>query len=157
MKPYSLESSFHNHFAFLLDQYGFLIIEERYHQAMDHAIIVFSKPPTLIEVVKDRGQILASFGDEHINRFEWVEFAHAVQFLSRNSEPVYSFPSIYNDETEDIQISHISEVMRKYCLPILSGEMTIKKLKEAMKAKQKQDMREYFASLQGNSKTKTNL
>ncbi len=109
MSTYTIETSFHNHFAYMLDPFGFSIFEERYNQAMGNAIIVFAKPPTLIEIVKDRGQILASLGDERIERRDWVEFAQAVQFLSGSPDPVYVFPSVYNDETEDIQILNVSD------------------------------------------------
>jgi len=151
MTPYSLEASFHNHFSFLLHQFGFSIVEESYNQVMGNAVIVFAKPPTCIEVVKDRGQILVKLGDERLGSREWIEFSKAVQFLSGIPGQVYCFPSDYNDETEDAQVSHVPALMQQHCTLLLSGEMTIMQLREAMKAQREQELREHFESFTVNS------
>ena len=106
-----LKDSVHERFQFLLDEFHFSITEERYEQEMGNAIVIFSSGNTHIEVVKDRGQILASLGDQRLSRRDWVEFAEAIQYFSKLPGPVYQFPTEYNATTEKEQIVRISSLM----------------------------------------------
>ena len=135
MQPYSIETGVRNYFDFLLDDFGFSITEERYRQGMGNAVVVFSHDQTCIELVKDRGQILAALGDLRLTRREWVEFAQAVRFFSGNPGPVYSFPSVYNEVTEELQLSCVSKLMKQHCMPILSGAMSVVQLRDSIRSK----------------------
>lgn len=151
MSSENLKTSIHNHFRFLLNDYGFAIITERYNQSMGNAVIEFSKVQTLIVVVKDRGQILIELGDHRLERRESVEFAEAVRFLSGDPSPVYSFPAEYNDQTEESQVSHLAEIMQQYCVPILSGTMTVIQLRDAIRSQREKETREFLDGLRGKS------
>jgi len=138
MSLYSIEIGVHKYFGFLLDDFGFSIAEELYRQEMGNAVVVFSKNQTCIELVKDRGQILVTLGDKSLTKWDWIEFAKAVQFFLENSDSVYSFPSEYNDVTEELQLSHLSTLMKLHCTAILSGEMSVVQLRYVILSKRAQ-------------------
>jgi hypothetical protein len=92
---------------------------------MGNAIVIFSCGNTRVEVVKDRGQILASLGDQRLSRWDWVEFAEAIQYFSKLPGPIYQFPTEYNATTEQEQIVRISYLMKEHCIPVLSGSMDV--------------------------------
>jgi hypothetical protein len=152
MPPYNIETSVRNYFGFLLDDFGFSIKEERYNQEMRNAVVIFSKDQTCIELVKDRGQIFVSIGDQRLIRWDWVEFTQAIQFLSGNPDPVYSFPSQYNDVTEEAQLYRVSALLKQHCLVILSGEMSVVQLQDAIRLKSAKKTSEFLDSLKKNKK-----
>jgi hypothetical protein len=88
MRLSNFELAIQSHLHFLIDEFGFSITEARFDQAMGNAVVIFAKNKTRIEVVRDRGQVLVSLGDEELDRWDWVEFAEAVKFLSGKSEPI---------------------------------------------------------------------
>ena len=86
MQLSDFESAIRRHFRFLVDEFGFSIIEARYEREMGNAIAIFAKHRTRVEIVRDRGNVLISLGDEGLDRWDWVEFAKAIEFLTGNKE-----------------------------------------------------------------------
>ena len=148
MQLSNFESAIQSHFRFLIDEFGFSIIEARYEQEMGNAIVIFAMNKTRIEVVRDRGNVLISLGDESLNRWDWVEFAKAIEFLAGNKEPVYLTSSLNNVVSDDVQVSHLATLMRAYCMQLLSGEMSVIKLRDAIRAHRTQETRTYLDKLQ---------
>jgi hypothetical protein len=140
----STKTNIYKYFSFLLDDFGFSITEERYDQEMGNAVVGFSKNQTCIELIKDRGQILVTLGDKRLSKWDWVEFADAIGFLSGNISPVYIFQSQNKNVTEESQLSRVSVLMKQHCLVILSGEMSVIQLRDAIRSKRTQETRDFL-------------
>ena len=147
MQSSNFESAIQSHLHFLTDEFGFSITKARYDQEMGNAVVIFAKNRTRIEVVRDRGQVLISRGDEEVARWDWVEFAEAIKFLSGKSEPVYLFTSANTPLSDDIQVSHLSMLMRTYCEQLLSGKISVIQLREAVRTRRTQETRAYLDRL----------
>ena len=143
----NFELAIQSHFHFLIDEFGFSITKARYDQEMGNAVVIFAKNKTRIEVVRDRGQALISLGDEELDRWDWVEFAEVVKFLSGKSEPVYLFTSSNTPLSDDVQVSHLSMLMRGYCEQLLSGKMSIIQLRDAIRIHRTQETQAYLDRL----------
>ena len=114
---------------------------------MGNAIVIFAKNKNRIEVVKDRGDALISLGDEELDRWDWVEFAEAVKFLSGKQEPVYMTNSTNTPVSDDVQVSHLATLMKTHCLQLLSGKMSVIQLREAIRTRRAQETRAYLDQL----------
>jgi hypothetical protein len=156
MRQSNFEAAIQSHLHFLIDEFGFSITEARYEQEMGNAVVIFAKNKTRIEIVRDRGQALISLGDEGLIRWDWVEFAEAVKFLSGKSEPVYLFTSSSIPLSDDAQISHLSALMHAHCEQLLSGEMSIIELRNAIRTRRSQETRAHFDQLRDSWKTEKN-
>ena len=156
MQSSNFELAIQNHLHFLIDEFGFSIAKALYDQEMGNAVVIFAKNKTRIEVVRDRGQVLVSLGDEELKRWDWVEFAEAVKFLSGKSESAYLFTSSSIPLSEDAQVSHLSALIRSYCEQLLSGEMSVIQLREAILTHRSQETRAHFDQLRDSWKTEKN-
>ena len=153
MQSSNFELAVQSHLHFLIDEFGFSITEARIDQAMGNAVVIFAKNKTRIEVARDRDQVLVSFGDDELDQWKWVEFAEAVKFLSGKSEPVYLFATISDPLSDDAQVSHLSALLRKYCEQLLSGDMSIIELREAIHTRRSQETQAYLDQLRESWKT----
>jgi len=156
MRSSSFESAVQSHLHFLVDEFGFSITKARYDQEMGNAVVVFAKNKTRVEVVRDRGQALISLGDEGLDRWDWVEFAEAVRFFSGKSEPVYLFTLANTPIPDDVQVSHLSMLMRAYCEQLLSGKMSVIQLRESIRAHRTQETRAGLDQLSDSSTKEQN-
>jgi hypothetical protein len=143
----STKANIYKYFSFLLDDFGFLITEERYDQEMGNAVVVFSKNQTCIVLVKDREQILVTLGDKKLSERDWVEFAEAIGSLSGNTSSGYLFQSQNKNVTEELQLSLVSVLMKQHCLAILAGEMSVIQLRDAILSKRTQETRDFLDGL----------
>jgi hypothetical protein len=103
-----------------------------------HFLIDDVKYKTGIEIVRDRGQALISLGAEGLDRWDWIEFAEAINFLSGKSEPVYLFSSLDTPLSDDAQVSHLSMLLHAYCEQLLTGKMSIVQLRDAIRTRRTQ-------------------
>ena len=156
MQVSNFELAVQSHLHFLIDEFGFSITKAHFDQEMGNAVVIFAQNKTRIEVVRDRGQALISLGDEELDRWDWIEFAEAVKFLSGKSEPVYLFTASNTPLSDDAQVSHLSMLMRAYCEQLLSGEMSIIQLRDAIRTRRTQETREYLDQLQDSWKKEKN-
>jgi hypothetical protein len=150
------ELAIQSHLQFLIDEFGFSITEARYDQEMGNAVVIFAKNKTRIEVVRDRGQALISLGDEELDRWDWVEFAEAIQFFSGKSELGYLFTSTNTPLSDDAQVSHLSTLLRTYCEQLLSGKMSIIQLRDAIRTGRTQQTQGHLEQLRDSGKMEKN-
>jgi hypothetical protein len=147
MQLSNFELAIQSHLHFLIDEFGFSITEARYDQEMGNAVVIFAKYKARIEIVRDRDQALISLGDEGLERWDWVEFAEAVEFLSGKLEPVYLFTSSNTPLSDDAQVSHLSILMRRYCEPLLTGKISITQLRDAIRTRRTQETQAHLDQL----------
>ncbi len=147
MQQSNFEAAIQSHFRFLIDEFGFSIIEARYEQEMGNAIVIFAKNTTRIEVVRDRSNALISLGDEKLDRWDWVEFAEAIKFLTGKQERVYLTTSSNTPVSDDVQVSHLATLMRAHCIQLLSGKMSVIQLRDAIRTRRTQETRAYLDQL----------
>ena len=144
MSEDQFKSALHVAFLFLRNDFGFIVIQERYGEGMGNGFATFAKNSARIQIAKDRGQVLILLGDECLSTREWVEFAQAVKYFSKSTDLVYVFPSDHNPVSDSSQLQHLAQVMLSHCNPILSGTMSVIQLQEAIVAERRAETRRFL-------------
>jgi hypothetical protein len=144
MSEGQFKSALHDAFKFLCNDFSLSVIEERYGEGMGNGFAMFAKNGALIQIAKDRGQLLILLGDEGLSTREWVEFAEAVKYFSKSTDPMYIFPSDDNPVSDESQLPHLAQLMLSHCNPILSGTMSVMQLREAIVAQPRAETRRFL-------------
>ena len=111
--PYAINK----YFGFLLDR-GFSIYDkvECDTNAFGNGYYRFKSKFVAVEIVLDRGQVLASVGKISQDRYDWLEWSHVLKAY-RSDANAYDF----NVDIES-QVKRISELLQQHCVKLLDGD-----------------------------------
>ena len=110
----------------VISWFGFIIIDEREEpNIMGNGFITYQSNATLIRIVIDRSQVLLNVGEVNAPEREWLEFSDVIHYFKPEFGEVYDFS---NEASIEKQAKRVSELLRKYCEPILIGDFSIKDL-----------------------------
>mgnify|MGYP000219498111 CR=1 FL=1 len=128
MTQYIFTEQAKQHFHYLIDDYGFSVVDERYEpEAFGNSLIQFRSSAIDIMVVLDRGQVLIDVSPyPRLSNYQFG-LATVVKFLAPEAnEPVYIFPETWEDYDDMIewQLTRLARMLRQYCAPVLRGEFS---------------------------------
>ncbi len=128
MTQYIFTEQAKQHFHYLIDDYGFSVVDERYEpEAFGNSLIQFRSSAIDIMVVLDRGQVLIDVSPYPRPSNYQFSLATVVKFLAPEAnEPAYIFPETWEDYDDMIewQLTRLARVLRQYCVPVLRGEFS---------------------------------
>lgn len=128
MKQHTFAERVKKHFNYLIDDYGFSVVAEKYDpEAFGNSLVDFQSRTTAVRVLLDKGQVLIDIRPLTDPQSSWFNLASVVEFLAPEAdEPVYIFPESWDDYYDmiDWQVSRVARVLRKYCAPVLQGEFS---------------------------------
>lgn len=143
MGQYVFAEQIKKHFHYLIDDYGFSVIDERYdHEAFGNSLVQFRSSTTDVVVVLDKGQVLIDISPyPEIPNYRFG-LATVVEFLSPDAdEPAYIFPEKWDNYYGmiDWQVTRLTRVLRQYCAPVLRGEFSKWKEMDEIRRKETED------------------
>lgn len=128
MREYSFAKRVKEHFSYLVDKYGFSIVEERYDpKVFGNGLVRFQSLTLSISVVLDRGQVLIDFTPYPEMPGYQFDLGTVIKFLAlANRETAYIFPEKWDDYYEMIehQIVRAAHMLKQYCAPVLKGQFS---------------------------------
>jgi hypothetical protein len=150
MTQYRFTEQARRRFHYLIDDYGFSVVDERYDpDAFGNSLVRFRSSAVDVVLVLDRGQVLID-----INPYPMIEdyqfgLPSVVEFLAAEAgEPVYVFPETWENYYDmiDSQLERLARVLRQRCSSILRGEFSDW---EAMSDFRKKEAEEGYRRLTG--------
>ncbi|MBN2004447.1 MAG: hypothetical protein JXA21_13915 [Anaerolineae bacterium] len=114
-------------FEYLVNEYGFSVVETRYSpEYFDNMLVRFQSPEVDIVIVVDKGQVLINVVPYNALPKQSFDLRSVVEFLTPSiNEPVYIFPSgRISDDSINQQIVRTSRILRQYCSSILRGDFS---------------------------------
>ncbi len=116
-----------HYFEYLITEFGFHIEQKEFdYQMFGNAFVRFKSTKVGIEVVIDRNQVLISLGDITKPRREWLEFSEVLRYFSPTEIAYIFYAKSENmawDEAVEAQLKRTSYLLRRYCEPILMGNV----------------------------------
>lgn len=116
------------YFNFLFDEYGFRIVQENYYpELMGDANVTLETSNTGFLIMAERTYVSIEIGPKSLPKNSWFEFSDIAGYFASHIVPVYSFPKdqIGYKNILEIQIIRLSEIVQKYCSPILMGDFSM--------------------------------
>ena len=143
------------YFHYLIDDYGFSVVAERYSpKYMGNAQVVYESSSVGISIVLDRGEVLINLGPRSRPRHDWFEFTDVVHYFAPNLEPVYVFPQdqfpheVMDPRViQDFQVSRLAQIMHQHCEPILRGDLSMQTRIQELEGNRAAEMLEEFSRL----------
>lgn len=117
------------YFHYLIDDYGFHIVEERYApESFGNSLVVFQLNSTFISLSRDRGDIYLDIGSVSSPKNTY-NLGTVIEFLRPQDYQqikVFGFPKLPDDPYKRIEIPvrYWATLLRQYCEPILSGDFS---------------------------------
>ena len=145
------------HFRYLIDDYGFSIVNESYTTDSGNGLVEFRSRSVHIRIVLDRGQVLIDIGPSPEVLDYWFDLSSVIEFLSPEAhEPAYIFPEKWDNYYEmiDWQVARLARVLRQYCVSVLTREFP--DWRELLERNQK-EAEEVYKTLTGKASIKGSL
>lgn len=120
-----------NHLNFLFEIGYFVRPHPSGYKYSDYVVDIVSDK-LVIKIVYDRGQVLVDIGQKNDDRKDWFELTDVVGAFTSEIETIYNFPKekMSFEDSVTIQMVRISYLLKTYCMPFLSGNLTyIRKIK----------------------------
>jgi hypothetical protein len=150
MPQYKFTEQAGTRFRYLIDDYGFSVVDERYDpEAFGNSLIRFRSSDVDIVVVLDRGQVLIDISPYPMAQDYRFGLPSVVEFLAPEAgEPAYVFPETWENYYDmiDSQLERLARVLRQQCSSVLRGEFSDW---EAMSDFRKKEAEEGYRSLTG--------
>jgi len=128
MKQHAFAEQVKKHFHYLVDDYGFSVVDEKHDpEAFGNSLVDFQSSTAVIRVLLDRGQVLVDIRPSIEPPTFWFDLGSLVEFLAPEAdEPVYVFPETWDNYYEMIewQVARLARVLRQYCALVLRGEFS---------------------------------
>jgi hypothetical protein len=110
------------HFRYLIDDYGFSIVDEQHRPAFGGwSLVVFQSCNTLIRVELDRGRVLVDLGPRPEVPIYSFSLSTVIEFLAPGAEePAYVFPEKWGDYSKvDWQVRRLARVLLQFRRKVL--------------------------------------
>ncbi len=148
------------HFRYLIDEYGFSIVDEEYFpEMMGNAIVVYESATSGIMVVIDRSQVLINVGKPSWPHRYWFEFSDVIQFFIPEIKEAYVFvneDSPKNRIEIEVQINRLALLLRQYCEPLLRGDFSMHDKIREIETKRVEELLEHLKSLSKKGRNNSN-
>ena len=133
------------HFVYLIKEYDFIIENKEFDpSSMGNAFVIFKSSRVGIEIVIDRNQVLIALGDQTEPRENWLDYNDVLHYFAplevaySNLDKLFDEKRANNrsntdtwDEVLEFQLNRVGFMLRRYCEPILKGDLSmIKDIKE---------------------------
>ncbi len=115
------------YFHYLITDYGFRIVEERYDpESFGNSLVVFQLNLTFISLSLDKGDVYLDIGSVS-NPKNTYNLGTVIEFLRPQEHQrikVFGFSKLPDDPYErmEIPIRYWAELLHQYCQPILRGD-----------------------------------
>lgn len=118
------------YFRYLVDEYGYHIEHKEFSpETMGNAYVTFKSSSIGIQIVIDRNQALMVIGDQSQPIAKWFDFTYVLEYFAP-SEIAYDFGEKTDantwEEVIEAQLARLALIVRKYCDPLLSGDLGMK-------------------------------
>lgn len=115
-------------FGYLIEDYGFSVVGERYNpEAFGNSLVEFRSGSIAMRVLLDRGQVMVDFRPCVGPAESWYGLCSVIEFLApETNEPAYIFPETWDNYQDMInwQVDRLAGVVRRYCARLLRGEFS---------------------------------
>jgi hypothetical protein len=116
------------HFHYLIDDYGFAVVSERFDpEAFGNSLVDFQSGNTAVRILLNRGQVTIDIGPYPRSPGYQFDLSSIIEFLVPDAkEPVYIFPETW-DNYQDMmnwQVDRLASVVQRYCARVLRGEFS---------------------------------
>lgn len=123
MEGHPFTNQVRKHFRYLLDDYSFSVLSERYSpDVFGNWITVLRSKDCQIRIILDRGQVFLDAGPSSAPT-EWFDLSVITAFLREGSGDenwAYSLPEgSIDDDTIDRRLANLAGLLRKYCDEII--------------------------------------
>ncbi|MEM3434463.1 MAG: hypothetical protein QXP27_09885 [Candidatus Methanomethyliaceae archaeon] len=134
-------------FRYLIENYGFLVIDEKYDpEAFGNSLVDFQSDSIVMRVLLDRGQAMVDFRPRAEPSETWYGLDSVIEFLAPEAdEPTYIFPETWDNYQDMIkwQVDRLANVVQRYCARVLRGEFS--EWEEMAEARSRKAISEYRA------------
>ncbi len=115
-------------FRYLIEDYGFSVVDERYDpEAFGNSLVDFQSDSIVMRVLLDRGQVMIDFRPRAGPSKSWYGLDSVVEFLAPEADgPAYIFPETWDNYQDMInwQVDRLASVVQRYCARVLRGEFS---------------------------------
>jgi len=115
-------------FWYLIEDYGFSVVDERYNpEAFGNSLVDFQSNSIVMRVLLDRGEVTVDFRPRTGPSNSWYDLGSVVEFLAPEAdEPIYIFPETWGNYQDMInwQVDRLAKVVQQYCARVLRGEFS---------------------------------
>lgn len=143
MTQYKFTENVKRFFSYLIDDYGFLVVGERYDpEVFGNSLVRFRASYVDILVVLDRGQVRIDINPYPMTQGYQFGLPSVVRFLAPEAgEPAYVFPETWQDYSGMInwQLERVACVLQQYCSSVLRGEFSDWKAISDLQKKEAED------------------
>ena len=150
MEKYVFAEQVKKHFHYLIDEYGFSVVDERYDaEAFGDSLVQFQSSTVDLSIILDRGQVLIDIGPHPESPDYRFGLVSVIEFLAPEAdEPAYIFPETWDNYYDmiDWQVTRLARVLQQYCAPVLRGEFS--QWKE-MAERRRKEARDTYRALTG--------
>lgn len=134
-------------FRYLIEDYGFSVVGERYDpEAFGNSLVDFRSGSIIMRMLLDRGQVMVDFRPCVGPSDSWYDLGSVIEFLAPEAdEPAYIFPETWDNYQDMVnwQVDRLAGIVRRYCIRILRGEFS--EWEEIAEARKRKAMDEYKA------------
>jgi len=115
-------------FWYLIEDYGFSVLDERYDpEAFGNSLVDFQSDSVVMRVLLDRGQVMIDFRPSAGSPECWYGLNSVVEFFAPEFDgPACVFPETWDNYQGMIrwQVDRLASIVQRYCTQVLRGEFS---------------------------------